>query len=176
MSKSYDNVHQFKSVYYEAKVLTYKDKVIDVSSDEKLLEFIHSDITSYVVSDIILKLKRRKKDFKSINIIKLFDSVGLVGLENNKFYDSLIPFEKLYFSNILRRIEHLVGQRILDDKNRYNKYSDIIAFQNTFKTFDNFVSDKGLVNFTEQQHNTSKRLIEDMTQVEIELRDLLSYV
>lgn len=141
--------------------LEFNGKFISMANLEDLLTFVRSDDFESLKKLYVNKVIKSKKTVEKIDYIKLFKQIGIHNIDVVRLDDSFISFWKHINSLLIKSITQDVGNVLLKT-NQFSTFNDIVDFQNSMDTWDKFIVNKGLPNFSQQQSNNAKVLSEEM--------------
>jgi len=141
---------------YVGNYIINKGKYLDVQDIVSYYKLKMSEDYREVL-DKCLNALQEVKDLKNINILEFITSLDM-NIENIEIDYFIGPFYKTFFDDALKELELQVGE--VQFKKEINSYKEALDFSREFKNIRDFYWDKGLVNFTQEQHNQSKSLNE----------------
>lgn len=117
---------------------------------EDFSKFVETESYEKLYKEVITKLSRKRNfDF---HVNDFFLSLGY-DLSNIKIPELMNPFGKILFLKIMGDFEREVGNILLSE---FKTYEEIMDFKDVFKMITDGYYDKGMLNFTHQQHRTSE--------------------
>lgn len=141
---------RYKFIDFTKSYIEVNGEFYQMKHPEDLFDFVKTEDYELLYGQVVDKLSRKRNfDF---HVNDFFQELGYDFSKIN-IRELMNPFGKILFLKMLGDMEREVGNIILSE---FSSYEEIQDFQDTFKAVSDRYFNKGMVDFTFQQHRVTQ--------------------